>query len=299
MHVSPSDVSRPLNPTWRDYIELTKPQDVLLLMLVSLTALLIAGESVPLISVLLATLIGSCLSAAGAGALNSYLDRDLDALMHRTRNRPLPAERIEPRQAFRFGISLCVLAFFVLGIGANLLAAAIAVLGVVVYVLIYTYWLKRRSMANIFFAGAAWAIPTLVGWAASTGTLTISALSLFAILFYWTPINLWALGLVRLADYTRAGLPTLPVIKGSLTTRKQLVYYSILMIFLTLLPALIGLTDFIYAEAALLLGGVLVFNAFDLFRHPGISGAARLHRYSIVYLALLFVAMMLDRTILN
>jgi protoheme IX farnesyltransferase len=268
-------------------------------MLVTLTTLLIAGENIPSISILSATMVGCCLSGAGAGALNSYLDRDIDALMQRTRNRPLPAERIEPRQALRFGIALCILSLFVLGLGVNLLAAAIAFVGFVVYVVIYTYWLKRRSMANIFFAGAAWAIPSLVGWAASTGSLTVSAISLFAILFYWTPINLWALGLVRLTDYTRAGMPILPVIKGSLTTRKQLVYYSILMIFLTLLPALIGLTDFIYAEAALLLGGVLVFNAFDLFRHPGISGASRLHKYSIVYLVLLFSAMMLDRTILN
>jgi protoheme IX farnesyltransferase len=293
-----SEVTRSLSATWKDYLQLTKPLDVLLIALVAMTALMIAGETLPPFSVLIWTTVGSILAAAGAGALNSYLDRDIEAVMSSTRNRPLPAQRLEPRQAYRFGISLAVLSFFVMLLGVNPLTALLSLGSIVVYVVLYTYWLKRRSMHNILMAGAAWAIPALVGWSGSTGTLSIAALSLFAILFYWTPIYYWSQGLVRPTDYTKAGLPTLPVIKGGLTTRKQIVYYSILMILLTLLPAAIGLADFIYAEAALLLGGLLVFNAFELFRRPSVSGASRLHKYTLIYLALIFVAMMLDRTIL-
>lgn len=294
-----SEVANSLSATWRDYISLTKPQDVVLLTLATLTALLISGDKIPPLTTFLTTLFGSILAAGGAGALNSYLDRDLDAIMSLTRNRPLPAQRLEPHKALRFGIALCALAFIILLIGANILTALLSLVGVGVYVILYTYWLKRRSMYNIMLAGAAWAFPALVGWAASTGSLSYAALALFAILFYWTPINLWSLGLMRPTDFSRAALPILPVIKGGLTTRKQLVYYSILMIFLTLLPAAIGMADFIYAEAALLLGGLLVYNALDLFRHPGVAGASRLHKYSMVYIALLFTAMLLDHTILH
>lgn len=299
MQVSQSSVIRPTSSVWRDYLELTKPQDVLLLVLATLSALIIAAEKLPQASTLLITLLGSTLAAAGAGSLNSFLDRDIDAVMIRTRNRPLPAQRLEPSKAFRFGIVLSVLSVFVMLIGVNILTAVLTLAGILVYVLLYTYWLKRRSMHNIMMVGAAWAIPALVGWSASTGKLSVSALSLFAILFYWTPINFWSLGLMRPIDYSKAGLPTLPVIKGSLTTRKQLVYYSILMVFLTLLPAAIGLANFLYAEAVLLLGGVLVFNALELFRHPSASGASRMHKYSMIYLALVLTALLLDRTILG
>lgn len=296
---STSEVVQPPAASWRDFLQLTKPQDVFLLVLATLAALLIAGESLPPVTTVVMTVIGSTLAAAGAGVLNSYLDRDIDAVMTRTRNRPLPAQRIEPRTAFRFGITLSVLSVIVMLIGVNVLTAGLTLAGILVYVLLYTRWLKRRSMHNILLAGAAWAIPTLVGWSASTGRLSVSALALFAILFYWTPINFWSLGLMRPIDYAKAGLPTLPVIRGGLTTRKQLVYYSILMILLTLLPAAVGLANFIYAEAALLLGGLLVFIALDLFRHPSIAGASRLYKYSLIYLALIFTAMVLDKTILS
>lgn len=298
MQVSHSiEAIRPILATWRDYLNLTKPRDILLILLITSATMMIAGENIPPLSTFILTLIGSSFAAAGAGALNSYLDRDLDALMSRTRFRPLPLERIEPRLALRFGVALCVLSSLVLGIGVNLLAASLSLVGVFLYVMVYTHWLKRRSTHNTYFAGASWAIPPLVGWVAATGSLSVTALSLFAILFYWTPISLWALGLFRLSDFTRAGIPILPVIKGSLITRKQIVYYSLLMVILTLLPAAVGLTGFLYPEAALLLGGGLVFYALDLFRHPSITGASRLHKFSQIYLALLFTAMILDRTI--
>jgi protoheme IX farnesyltransferase len=300
MHLSPSsEALRSSSATWRDYFQLTKPQDALLILVTTLAALFIAGETMPSVPTLLLTVAGSLLAAAGAGALNCYLDRDIDAIMTRTRYRPLPMERIEPKQAYKFGIALCVLSFFVLWMGANLLAAVLSMAGLLTYVVAYTRWFKRRSMQNVFIAGASWAIPPLVGWTAATGSLSITALALFAIVFYWTPIHQWSLGLLRLSDFTRAGIPILPVIKGSLTTRRQIVYYSVLMFVLTLLPAAIGLLGFLYAEAALLLGGVLIFHALHLLRNPGVAGAARLHRYSIIYLALLFTAMMLDRTILS
>lgn len=293
-----SEVMHRLNGSWRDYLSLTKPQDILLILLTTLTAMLIAGSHIPSISTLVFTMIGSALAAAGAGVINCYLDRDIDAVMSRTRNRPLPAEHIEPRQALRFGIALSVSSFFVLWLGANLLAALLSLVGLFIYNGLYTYWLKRRTMHNIFLAGASWAFPPLVGWAAATGTLSITALSLFAIIFYWTPVNFWALGITRLSDFNRAGIPILPVIKGSLTARRLIVLFSMLTLFVSLLPAAIGMMNFIYAEAALLLGGVLIFQAVELFRHPSISEAARVNRFSIIYLALLFSAMLLDKTIL-
>lgn len=296
---SSSEAIQPSTSAWRDYLELTKPQDVLLLVLVTLAALLVAAERSPSPTILLMTLLGSAMASAGAGALNSYLDRDIDAVMIRTRTRPLPAQRLEPRNALRFGIVLSVLSIFVMAVGVNLLTALLTFLSIILYVLLYTYWLKRRSIHNILLAGASWAMPALVGWSASTGSISVSALALFAILFYWAPINFWSLGLVRPIDYSKAGLPTLPVLRGSLITRKQIVYYSILMVLLTLIPAAIGLANFLYAEAALLLGGLLVFNALDLFRHPSVSGASRMHKYTVIYLALIFTALLLDHTILG
>jgi protoheme IX farnesyltransferase len=181
-----SEALRSSNATWRDYFNLTKPQDALLILVTTLASLLIAGELLPSVSTVLLTVLGSVLAAGGAGALNCYLDRDIDAIMRRTRNRPLPMERIEPKQAYRFGVALCILSFFILWVGANLLAAVLSISGLLIYVVVYTYWFKRRSMQNVFMAGASWAIPPLVGWTAATGSLSITALALFAIVFYWT-----------------------------------------------------------------------------------------------------------------
>lgn len=284
--------------SWRDYLELMQPRAIALFVLPMLAAFLVAAGSQPQLTALLMTLTGGFLAAGGAAALNSYYDRDLDAKMSRTRGRPLPSERLEPENARRFGITISVISFFTLWIGANLLAAALALAGILIHVIVYTRWLKRRSIHNVVVGGMAGALAPLVGWAAAAGGLSIHALLMAAIVFYWNPPYHWSLALMRLSDYSRAGLPMLPVIKGSLTARKQMAIYSAMMFVLTLLPAALGLTEFLYAEVALLLGGIFILQTLQLIRQPGVQAFARVHRYSIAYLALLFSAMLLDSLIL-
>ncbi|GIV95841.1 MAG: hypothetical protein KatS3mg057_0498 [Herpetosiphonaceae bacterium] len=285
--------------TWRDYVTLTKPRVISLLLLTTLGAMLIAGDHIPPLSTIVLTLIGGYLAAGGAGALNCYFDRDIDGVMSRTSRRPLPAHRIEPGQALIFGLVLSGLSFVILWLGANLLAAALAMLGIVYYVGLYTNWLKRTSTQNIVIGGGAGAIPPLVGWAAATGTLSPAAFLLFAIIFYWTPPHFWALALVRRQDYARAGVPMLPVVYGEHLTRVQIVLYSVLMLILTLLLSITGFMGAIYTAAALALGGLFLYYALRLLRSPSIPTTWRLYKYSLLYLALLFVAMVVDRAILR
>ena len=276
----------------RDYLSLTKPKVQSLLLFTTVTTMYVAGT--PSIGRVVLTCLGGALSAGGAGAVNHYLDRDIDAVMRRTRNRPVPAGRISPRAALTYGIALGLASFVLLASTVNVLSAALAMAGLLGYVLVYTLWLKRTTPQNIVIGGAAGAVPPLVAWAATTGRLSGSALYLFAIVFYWTPPHFWALSLLMSDEYRRAGVPMLPVVRGERETRIQIVMYSLLLVPVTMLPVAAQLFGGIYATAALLLGGGLVTLALELNRRRDRLSALRLYLFSLAYLALLFAAMVVD-----
>jgi heme o synthase len=276
----------------RDYWSLTKPKVQSLLLFTTVTTMYVAGT--PSIGLVVLTCLGGALSAGGAGAINHYLDRDIDALMDRTADRPVPSGRVSPRAALVYGVVLGVASFVLLVTTVNLLAAVLALGGLLGYVLVYTLWLKRTTPQNIVIGGAAGAVPPLVAWAATTGRLSGSAVYLFAIIFYWTPPHFWALSLLMKDDYERARVPMLPVVRGEQETRRQIVLYSLLLVTVTILPFAGRLFDGIYLAAALVLGGVLMWLALRLSRRADRMSALRLYLYSLAYLAILFAAMVAD-----
>ncbi|MEA2397871.1 MAG: heme o synthase [Thermoleophilaceae bacterium] len=275
-----------------DYITLTKPKVQSLLLFTTVTTMYVAGN--PSLGRVLLTCVGGALSAGGAGAINHYLDRDLDALMSRTANRPVPSGRVAPRAALLYGIALGVASFLLLSTTVNLLSAALALSGLLGYVLVYTMWLKRTTPQNIVIGGAAGAVPPLVAWAATTGRLAGGAVYLFAIVFYWTPPHFWALSLLMKDDYARAGVPMLPVVRGERETRRHIVLYSLLLVAVTMLPFAGRLFDGLYLVCALVLGGALMWLALQLSRKADKMSALRLYLFSLAYLALLFGAMVAD-----
>jgi protoheme IX farnesyltransferase len=276
-----------------------KPQLAALLLLATLSAMLAAGDSGLSLRAIVLTSLGGFLAAGGAGALNDYLDRELDGLMNSTRRRPIPEGRIAPRQALRFGLLASGAAFLLLWWGANLLAACLALAGSLVYVLVYSYWLKRRSPQHIAIAGAAGAFPPLVGWAAATGELSPAALLLGAIVFCWVLPHFWTQAFVLQKEYARAGLPLLPAAVGNRAVCLQIALYAAGLVLLTLLPAVLGLFGFLYTEVAFLAGGILLFYALRLQRSPNSQAAWRLHQYSQLYLGILFFSMVADRLLLQ
>lgn len=288
---------------WRttvmNYIMLTKPRIILLLLLTTLVPMLIAREGVIDWALICWTLLGGALAAGGAGAINMYLDRDIDAIMSRTKQRPVPANRVSPFRALAFGLVLNVIAFVVLWGAANLLAASLAMVGTVYYVLIYTRWLKRSSPHNIVIGGAAGAIPPLVGWAAVTNRIGVEAILLFAIIFYWTPPHFWALALLRRTEYARAGIPMLPVVQGEAETKWQILLYTLLMLAITLVLTPLGLAGPIYFACAVLLGAVFLRDAYRVYTDRETTFAWRLYKYSLLYLALLFGALVLDHFVMQ
>ncbi|MGI9082403.1 MAG: heme o synthase [Thermoleophilaceae bacterium] len=275
-----------------DYVEMTKPKVQSLLLFTTVAAMLIAGD--PSLSLIALTCIGGYLSAGGAGAVNHWYDRDIDASMRRTADRPVASGRVAPGAALAYGIALAALAFAVLAIGVNPLAAALSLSGFLGYTLVYTMWLKRSTPQNIVIGGAAGAVPPLVGWAAVTGGLGWTALYLFAIVFYWTPPHFWALSLLMKDDYAKAGVPMLPVVRGERETRKQILLYSLLLYAVTQLPFCAGGFGGIYLAASITLGGAFIFGAVRLFRRADRRAALWLYLYSLAYLALLFAAMVAD-----
>jgi protoheme IX farnesyltransferase len=275
-----------------DYFTLTKPRVQLLLLLTTVCTMEVAGS--PSLGLILLTLLGGALSAGGAGAINHWYDRDIDLLMARTANRPVPAGRISPRAALIFGISLGVLSFAELSLTVNVLAASLALSGFLGYVFVYTLWLKRATPQNIVIGGAAGAVPPLVGWAAVTGSFGPAALYLFAIVFYWTPPHFWALSLLMKDEYAKVGVPMLPVVRGEDETRRQITLYSVLLVAITFLPFAGRLFDGLYALAAGVLGAIFLTFAIRLQRRPDRRAALRLYLYSLLYLALLFGAMVAD-----
>ena len=288
--------ARPLAAV-RAYVALTKPRIVELLLVTTVPTMVVAARGLPSLWLVVATLVGGTLAAGGANAINSWADRDIDAVMHRTARRPMAVRAVEPARALAFGVGLGVLAFFWLVAFVNVLAAVLALAALLFYVFVYTLGLKRRSTQNIVIGGAAGCVPVLVGWAAVTGEVGLPALVLFAIIFAWTPPHFWALAFKYRDDYARAGVPMLPVVKGLTETARQILLYSIALVLITLVFGPVGRLGAIYLSAALVLGGIFVGYAVRLVRSTSEETAMRLFRYSISYLGLLFLAMAVDAVV--
>jgi len=281
----------------RDYLALTKPRIIGLLLVTTVTTMFVADPSGPRLAVILWTMLGGYLAAGGAGAINHYLDRERDAQMTRTRGRPLVEGRIEPSHALAFGILLGAIATVQLALTVNALAAALSLAGLLGYVFVYTIWLKPLTPQNIVIGGAAGAMPPLVGWAAATGGLNAEALFAFGIVFLWTPPHFWALALLIKDDYARTCVPMLPVVRGDAATTHQIAVYSLLLVTFTAVPVITGLFSALYLAAALLLGVAFLAFAARLALRPSRAAALHLHLYSLLYLALLFAAMAADRVL--
>jgi protoheme IX farnesyltransferase len=277
---------RTLSSVARDYVSLLKLRIVLLLDATAVGVMLPAAHGHPRVLAVLAVLAGGTFAAGGAHAINCWFDRDIDAEMTRTRRRPLPGGRMPPWHALALGIALNVLAFAVLWAGANLLAAGLALAGTLVYVFVYTVWLKRSTPQNIVIGGAAGAVPPLVGWAAATGRLDLTALALFGVIFFWTPPHFWALAQVIKSDYARAHIPMLPVVAGEQSAKRQSIVYAVLTAAVSLVPFFTRSAGDIYLAGAIVLGiGLVGITVLDL---EGKVWTRRLFAYSIVYVALLF-----------
>lgn len=280
----------------QSYYQLTKPRIILLLLITTAGGMWVAanGEVDPFL--LLVTLVSGAFAAGAANTINCLYDRDIDYIMERTRHRPLPSGRVQPIHALMFAIVLTLTSFTLLTVFANLLAASLAMSGIVCYVLVYTHWLKRHSTQNIVIGGAAGAIPPLVGWAAVTGDLSWAAWTLFAIIFFWTPPHFWALAMMIREDYATVGVPMLPVVEGNEPTARQIFYYTLALIPITLLLIFpLHVMGSVYGAIALLLGGFFAYKAWKLMQTPNDLQMARsVFKYSILYLMLLCAGMALD-----
>jgi len=278
----------------RDLITLTKPRIISLLLVTTIAPMFVAGR--PSWSLVLAVFIGGYLMAGGANAVNMYMDRDIDDRMARTRLRPIPSGRMQPREVLAFGVLLSTTATYLFAAAANVLTAALALAGFYFYVFVYTRWLKRSTPQNIVIGGAAGAFPPLVGWAAVTNRIDLLAVYLFLIIFYWTPPHFWALALLKQKDYDRAGVPMAPLVWGEGETKRQMFWYTLILIPLTVLPVAFGALGYIYLASALVLGGLFVRDVVRVSRATEWNKAAwRLYKFSLLYLALLFAAMVVDR----
>jgi protoheme IX farnesyltransferase len=284
----------------RDLVALTKPRIISLLLVTTVAPMFVAGS--PSWWTVLAVTVGGYLMAGGANAVNMYLDRDIDDVMARTRLRPIPSGRMTPVAVLAFGVACAAAATWLLAVTTNVLTAALALGGFYCYVFVYTRWLKRTSPHNIVIGGAAGAFPPLVGWAAVTGRVDLAAVYLFLIVFYWTPPHFWALALMKQRDYGRAGVPMAPLVWGERETMNQMLWYTVVLIALTVLPACFGAFGLVYLASALALGalllrGVLRMRAQARRGEVWAASAWWTYKYSLLYLALLFVAMAVDRAL--
>jgi protoheme IX farnesyltransferase len=287
----PTAARRGARDVLRDYLSLLKIRIVLLLVGTAVGAMVPAARGLPRAAELLAVVLGGTLSAGGAHAINCWLDRDIDAVMKRTRRRPIPDGRIPAWHGLAIGVGLNLIAFAVLALLANLLAAVLAMVGTILYIFVYTLWLKRWTTQNIVIGGAAGAMPPLVGWAAVTGRLDLTALSLFLVIFLWTPPHFWALAQMIRRDYERASIPMMPVVAGEGTTKRQSLVYATLTVAVSLVPFFTGAERAIYLVGAVVLGAGLVgLAALDL---AATGWTRRLYGYSSMYLAALFVLLMI------
>ena len=279
-----------------DYAIILKPRVMSLVVFVGLVGLLLApGAIAPWTGAIAVACIA--LGAGASGAVNMWYDRDIDLIMGRTRDRPIPSGRMAPAHALIVGVVLAAASIATMAVVVNLVAAGLLAVTVLYYVFIYTVWLKRRTPQNIVFGGVAGALPPVIGWAAVTGTVSLESLSLFAIIFLWTPPHSWALALFSNADYTRAGVPMLPVVAGARETRRQILIYTALMIAATYIPAIIGLSGVVYGVAATVLGAGFARHAVRVWRDETTAAARPMFGYSIMYLFLIFVFLLVDRAL--
>jgi protoheme IX farnesyltransferase len=278
----------------RDYIALTKPRIISLLLVTAIGGMVLAAKGFPAPDITAFVLVCGYLAAGGAHALNHYLERDLDRSMRRTQERPVASGRVSPQQALIFGVILNVAAFVLLSTFVNVLSAALTLSGTLIYIFVYTIGLKRSTPQNIVIGGAAGAVPPMVGWAAVTGTIGLPAIYLFAIIFFWTPPHFWALALLIKDDYAEAGVPMLPVVSSLFETKRQILLYSILLVAITAMFFTTGAVGWVYLVSAFGLGSIFIYRSIVLMRLDGIQGAKPLYLYSLLYLALLFLAIMID-----
>jgi len=282
----------------RDLVMLTKPRIISLLLVTTVAPMFVAGN--PGWLLVLVVLVGGYLMAGGANAVNMYLDSDIDTRMARTKLRPIPSGRMGPRAVLAFGVALATAATFLLARFTNVLTALLALAGFYFYVFVYTRWLKRTTPQNIVIGGAAGAFPPLVGWAAMTGTIDLTAVYLFLIVFYWTPPHFWALALLKQRDYGKAGIPMAPLVWGERETMRQMAWYNVILIALTLLPATFGAFGMIYLVSAIVLGAILLVGVIRVATtEEWTKPAWRVYKFSLLYLALLFLAMVIDRKVLG
>ncbi len=279
-----------------DYVALLKPRVMSLVLFTGFVGLVLApGEIHPIIAVM--ALLCIAVGAGASGAINMWYDADIDAEMARTAGRPIPAGRVDPGQALGFGMTLAIGSVLAMGLFVNVAAAGILALTISFYVLVYTMWLKRRTPQNIVIGGAAGAFPPMIGWAAVTGDVSLASVVLFAIIFMWTPPHFWALALYRSGDYRRVGVPMLPVARGSRETRRQILFYTLALVPLTLAPSLIGLVSWAYGVAAGVLGLMFIGHAVRVWRgnDEDHGPARRMFGFSILYLFLIFSLLLADR----
>jgi protoheme IX farnesyltransferase len=276
------------------YIALTKPRIIELLLVTTVPAMVLAAGGWPSTLLVLYTLIGGTLAAGGANAINCYVDRDIDQVMRRTRKRPLPMHKVAPRNALLFGILLGVAAFTFLAVTVNTISAILATCALLFYVFVYTLGMKRSTPQNIVIGGAAGAVPVLVGWSAVTGTVELAALVMFGIVFYWTPPHFWALAMKYSDDYAAAKVPMMPVVYGIRETTRHILLYSFLLFAVCLALFSVARLGFVYLGAAIVLNGLFIAMAVNLYRDPDRTRAWGLFRFSILYLALLFAAIAID-----
>lgn len=278
----------------KDFWILSKPLIVGLLLVTTYGGLVMGGKAFPSASLTFWTLFGGALAAAGSSALNQYIDRDLDKNMQRTAKRPLADGRLTPAEGLSYGLALCLISYYVMAGYVNFLAALLSLSGIFYYVLLYSVWLKKATVQNIVIGGGAGAIPPMVGWAAATGELSLAAWILFAIIFMWTPPHFWALAIVRMKDYARAGVPMLPVVEGEEKTRKQIFIYTLELIAVSLLLPVFKLSGVFYLISASVLGALLLYAAWRVLREGGNKNAWMMYRWSSMYLAFIFLALMID-----
>ena len=281
----------------RDYLALTKPKIISLLLVTAAGGMFLAEQGLPSVTMLAWVWIGGALASGGANAINQHLDRDIDREMRRTRSRPVAGLRVAPRYALAFGVGLNAAAFAVLATLVNPLAAILTLSASLFYVFVYTLWLKRTTPNNIVIGGAAGAVPPMVGWVAVTGSLDLPAVYLFAIIFFWTPPHFWALSLLIQGDYEQAGVPMLPVVSSRRQTTLHIFLYSIALTGLTLMFALLPEVGLIYLASAAVLGAPFIWLAWRLWREDSRGRAKATYLYSLAYLALLFVAVMVDSVV--
>ncbi len=281
------------------FVALTKPRIVELLLVTTVPSMILAEQGLPSVWLIAATVVGGALAAGGANALNMYVDRDIDRLMHRTRNRPLVTGAVRPTEAVVFAVALTVGSFVWLWAFVNLLSAALAAAAAAFYVFVYSLWLKRTSIRNIVIGGAAGAVPTLVGWTAVTGSLDWPPVVLFAVIFYWTPPHFWALAIRYRSDYQAADVPMLPAVAGLRATARRIVAYTVVLVALSLLLVPVAHMGVLYLAAALAGGAGFGGLALDVLRRPDTARAMRLFNWSNVYVVLLFGAVAADVLIRN